>query len=544
MGNIILDEVVTSISTPRGALETLEGIISFCNATSVTYIGDDITYEPKIDSLVLVLKELGENEERIALAQQASDSQRSVVLANIEEIDAVVTLIRDYLHGTTPTYEPDSDDNLLTIFTKMTAAASLMFLELNRAGYCNPDARGYHTILRQLYERCRSSAPMTQWTELLPENTLDVFDAMDWLLSAVDIEVAVQDHDYRLAIHATERFYQELASPDSTKETLRQMFSHSGIYNDIMSFRKGLKFQETLIYSLQPLVDWVENLRQQPFEQVDWLSVLRALGETGRYYSGISFFSTEEFPDEFYEERSAVEVNGQLMDMHDYWMFLIGWHQGMSSLSETRDEVLALLTRREDIEAEGRLSQYFFDTQLWEVLSRRARAAFISADRAWVSGTRSRIEEIPNYLQVGTEDIFYHHFWSPLLQWAEREPKASLRDLREIEDRLNGKAPGLAEYRQLLLTDVAHRFLRHIGIEGGSDGMRLLTDAKRIPSDLQNLFNVRNDAQHNPDADISPDILRELYARFLGINRKGVLPELVRLLTRRSRRALGSGSGQ
>ena len=534
-----LSDVVTGIETLEGSLEMLEGVISFCSDVRVTYVGDDITYQPEDNSLVMILKELGESEEKIAAAQQHADYNENVTLTNIEELDTVVALLEGHLQGSTASYEPDSDGNLPVVFTKMNAAACLMFLALNRAGYCNPDARRYHAQLRQLYEYCRSSAPATHWAGLLPVQALSIFDAIDWLLSAIDIEVAVHDQNYEQAIHAAECFYRELTSLGSIEEEL-----HRDLHNAVTSFPLRLKFQATLIYSLQPLVDWTEELRQRPFNEIDWMELLRLLAAAAKSYTDIPFYSLQEFDEEFYEKRTAISVNGQTADMHDYWLILLGWYEGVSSSSRRQNDLLALLTPGEDIQAEERLSRYFFDPTLWEQLTRRACAAFISADRAWVSGTSGRTEEIPNYLQVGAEDILYHHLWTPLLQWAEREPASKLSELREIQYRLNGKTPGLAEYRQLLLSQVAQRYLVQTGIEAKSDDMRLLTDPKRIPLDLQRLFNVRNDAQHKPDANISIDTLRKLYARFLGIHSKGVLPELGRLLVVGPRKALGSSSAE
>ena len=64
------------------------------------------------------------------------------------------------------------------------------------------------------------------------------------------------------------------------------------------------------------------------------------------------------------------------------------------------------------------------------------------------------------------------------------------------------------------------------------DDVRFLTKDNRTTKHLQTLRDTRNAAEHEPGDTVDPQTVRQLYAESLGIGRRGVLPELVRLLAK------------
>ena len=70
-----------------------------------------------------------------------------------------------------------------------------------------------------------------------------------------------------------------------------------------------------------------------------------------------------------------------------------------------------------------------------------------------------------------------------------------------------------------------------MGFAGGD--LSFLT--KGAPTLLRQLRNNRNKVEHEPDAGVDLNDIRYLYQAHLGIGRRGVIPELVRLLNENNR---------
>lgn len=187
---------------------------------------------------------------------------------------------------------------------------------------------------------------------------------------------------------------------------------------------------------------------------------------------------------------------------------------------------------REDEAAVSRLRAYFFTDGLWDELSERAQRALVTADRALVSATHSRHALIVNELRIAVEETLHDSLWKPLSEWAatQRPPDTGLRAVLDKPEQQH-RAPGLDDYIQLLWHRGPKAYLEQLGMP--DDNVQLLTNPKRATRDLRELQRVRNRAEHEPRAAIGAAEARSLYAKFLGIGRKGVLPELVRVLNER-----------
>ncbi len=249
-------------------------------------------------------------------------------------------------------------------------------------------------------------------------------------------------------------------------------------------------------------MQWCEELKRSP-HNVNWGNVLQAC-ESIREYGDENFTA--------YTHRLAGFAEAQL----------------------SPSQLKSLYDFREDSRAVRRLRRYFFSNALWKLIPEDAQNALIIADRAWMEREReSMLFTILNHIQRATERILYTHLWLPLVRCVEerRFSDEEAAGFLSIKSALGEQSPGLSHYKQALWTKAAKSYFTRLGIADKSDGMRFLTDKSRMPRHLQNLMDARNKAEHNPNPAVGPDQIRALYAQFLGIGRKGVLPELLRLLT-------------
>lgn len=231
--------------------------------------------------------------------------------------------------------------------------------------------------------------------------------------------------------------------------------------------------------------DYMEHLRFNPSKKVDWMSIMSTCKAL-----------KENFVDED--------------DKQDYWGMMIGWAQAQLS----PDQLLSLYKDRTHEAAAMRLSRYFFSSGMWELLSKQGRELLITADSTWMSdGDESRLRTILNPLQRATENILYYHLWTPLPE--------------TLKVKVKNQYPGLTEYISLLSRRATKDYFRELGITTGDRSF--LTRACRH---LRHLRDVRNKVEHEPDSSVETDEIRKLYADFLGIGCRGVLPELVRILAK------------
>lgn len=210
---------------------------------------------------------------------------------------------------------------------------------------------------------------------------------------------------------------------------------------------------------------------------------------------------------------------------HDYWIAKRGWAEAQL----TPDQLRTLYEGREDESAERRLQTYFFSDDYWRMLPERAREALVTADRVMVSSTLGRRAGILNEIRIATEEVLHRYLWIPLFEWA-----AAQRSLHPGVKEVLGKpeqsrrSPSIDDYVQLLWHSGAKDYFQSLGLS--DDDVRFLTRENRTTKHLQTLQRTRNTAEHEPGSVISPSEVRDLYAESLGIGRKGILPELLRLL--------------
>ena len=298
---------------------------------------------------------------------------------------------------------------------------------------------------------------------------------VDYLLSRVSLEQAAWSGDYTAALH--------------------HLNGSLGLTNDILPSRPPWPLDG---FGKRAIL-WCEELKKR--REVDWKTVSQ------------SFDAIRAYDD----------------DLIVYWYRLMGWIEN----ELTPNELRSIDNDRENAGAVKRLRRYCFSNRLWQLLPEDVQNYLIIADRTWMSAERdSMLHTVLNPLHRATEGILYRYLWLPLMQYADEQQlsKQDLHGFLTISDSLGKSAPGLKDYRQVLWTKAAKIYFNRLGIIDGSDDMRFLTNERRAPLHLQDLLNARNMVEYPTDAPIDPSAIRNLYAESLGIGRKGVLPELLRLL--------------
>lgn len=314
----------------------------------------------------------------------------------------------------------------------------------------------------------------------------------DLALARVDVEIAAQDGDYMRALrlmadNLPKELFAEVRLGDNAPDKERWTFD--GI--------------------AQRIVNWINALKGN--RATDWDAVLATLDQIalGSLHGG----------------ESVTDDEGYSWLFIDYDRILKEWIKGSLSLPEIR----SIYETREDAAAERRLEVYYFPDGLWQALPKRAREALVSADRAFVSGGAGRSAAILNELRVAVVELLHQRLWEPLIAWAKRpENHAASPFIRSERDRLQGRSPDLDAFEKTLGDTEAGRFLEQVGLD--KDGLRFIK--QQAVKTLKRLRLARNAAEHEPGHEADPAALRDLYAEAVGVGRKGVLPELTRLLAK------------
>ena len=272
-------------------------------------------------------------------------------------------------------------------------------------------------------------------------------------------------------------------------------------------------------HQLPPWLDSVEDrakshiahLGNVPESEVDWASVIDSC-QTLKNYLLIEEWQTHRGAD--------VEAEAET----DYWDETIGWAKAQLTPAQLR----SLYEKSHHEAVTARLSQYFFDGGMWDRLNEGARNALIVCDGVWMDdGPESRLLQILNPLQRATEDTLYRYLWQPLVEWARTKPDYS-DYLEGLLARFGKQYPGLTEYLDVLHSAAGRGYLGTLGL--ASKDLKFLS--KDVPTLLRKLRHGRNKVEHEPDSGVDPNEIRDLYRAYLGIGRRGVLPELVHLLGR------------
>ena len=258
---------------------------------------------------------------------------------------------------------------------------------------------------------------------------------------------------------------------------------------------------------------YLAYLSNVPEGEVDWASVIDSC-QTLKNYLLIEESQTHRGADVVVEEET------------DYWDETIGWAKAQLTPGQLR----SLYEKSNNEAATMRLCRYFFDGGMWDRLSEDARNGLIVCDGVWMAdGPESRLLQILSSLQRATEDTLYHYLWQPLVEWAGRKPDYSDYPGRLLA-RFDKQYPGLTEYLDVLGSTKGRSYLGTLGF--ASEDLKFLS--KDVPTLLWKLRHNRNKVEHEPDAVVDLNDIRDLYRAFLGLGRRGVIPELVRLLCRAS----------
>ena len=274
-------------------------------------------------------------------------------------------------------------------------------------------------------------------------------------------------------------------------------------------------------YQLPPWLDGVEDraksyiahLGNLPEGEVDWAGVIESCQTLKGY-----------LPAERLPTRRDADV--VVEDEADYWDETIGWAKAQLTPSQLR----GLLEKSNNEAVTLRLSRYFFDGGMWDRLSEDAQNALIVCDGVWMAdGPESRLLQILTSLQRATEDTLFHFLWQPLVKWAGTKPDYSDYP-GGLLARFDKQYPGLTEYLDVLGSTAGKRYLGTFGFS--REDLKFLS--RDVPMLLRELRHNRNKVEHEPNPRVDLNDIRDLYRAYLGIGRRGVIPELVRLLGRES----------
>ena len=420
----------------------------------------------------------------------------------IRDPAAGVQLVVDRLHKLAPQfdvpYEPDGSGHTPLVAAAIHYHSSLLVRAMRRSGsgeqrygYGDDVGPAFRELKRLWLRYGEADSP-----------TLLTIRSLTWRVGA---ELAFQVGDYTAALR------------DLTLSL--KAFVQSDEQASRMDFRLILSPKDR--YQLPPWLDGVEDraksylahLSNVPEGEADWASVIDSC-QTLKNYLLIEGSQTHRGADVVVEEET------------DYWDETIGWAKAQL----TPGQIRSLYEKSNNEAATVRLSRYFFGGGMWDRLSEDARNALIVCDGVWMAdGPESRLLQMLSPLQRVTEDTLYHYLWQPLVEWAGTKP-----DYSEYPGRLLAKFgkqyPGLTEYLDVLHSSAGKGYLGTLGF--AREDLTFLS--KDVPTLLRNLRHNRNKVEHEPDSGVDLNDIKDLYRAYLGIGRRGVIPELVRLLGRAS----------
>ena len=390
------------------------------------------------------------------------------------------------------------------------------------------DAGLYVRPLGKLIARLRKSMPRRGSPHELPE----VFQMSVWTIESlaerVEAELAEQRGDYAEALAHLANSLTAAAPMGEINEAweysenpeelvdLAQACpwrTDQGMVNSDTWFAWTLPWLPGADLSEQKAARWFETLKAQPSRH-DWNALARTFGSLAEAFTERADINPE-----------AVEVDGWNWDY--YWFRAGSWAENQLTADELRKRNEAIENER----AEERMRAYFFDDTQWDALSCHARKALISADRAWVSS----IYKVPvlDGLRTAMGDILYYHLWIPIEEWAKEQPSENLRVLKGIQRRLaqRGHEPKLADYTQLLSAPEVREHLQCRNI--GDDDIGFIV-GKETKAQFGKLLEIRNEAVYKPNAKSGLGEVQKIYAKFMGLGQRAILPELVRILSQPS----------
>lgn len=407
-------------------------------------------------------------------------------------VDFVVSEIDELLKEFDPPYAPDGegDDEETLIAAVHIHAIHLVRTYRLHDSLLSDDVRDAVRKLTRLRERLRNLRG-----RINPIDECDDVLGPDMALARVDVEIAAADGDYERALrlmadNLQKELFGEIQLGANAPDKDRWTFDGIG----------------------QRIVNWINALKGD--RKTDWDAVIRLLDKLaqGNLHGGEVVTDDDGF-------------DGLLID---YDRVLKAWVKGSLAFPEIR----SLIEDREDADAERRLRVYYFGDGLWQTLPNRARAALVNADRAFVSGGAGRTAAILNELRIAAEELLRYRLWEPLIAWADEQAdyptSPDFSQVRSIREEPRRESSDLSKYERLLSDRIGvGRFLREQA-DVDEKGLRFIK--QQASKHLERLRRARNAAEHDPGHEADPAVVRRRYAESVGIGRKGVLPELARLL--------------
>ena len=284
--------------------------------------------------------------------------------------------------------------------------------------------------------------------------------------------------------------------------------------------------------SLKEFTDTFNLIRQDASRIDDWSGIVADCRTLAAHYRCWVFAEFEEEVETYWDEDEDIyeipalhisrariaEEDGSEVTWSEYWHGAKAWASAQLSRSEYRE-----MRRLDELEdSEWRLEKYFFG-DYWPKLPVLAQERVIAADIIWTSNQRVSKESLLNELLIAAAEMCYAFIWDPLLD----EEIASEGLLIEIEGRMaedGRQQPKMKDF--LAICD--HRLFREFLKRRGLDRGEIQFMSEDLPVAIRQLRRARNDAVHELRSSVPQGKIEELYWKFLGIGRPGVLPELVR----------------
>ena len=284
--------------------------------------------------------------------------------------------------------------------------------------------------------------------------------------------------------------------------------------------------------SLKEFTDTFDLIKQSASLIDDWSGIVADCRTLAGHHYCWRFPEFEEEVETYWDEEEGIyeipalhiyraritEEDGSQVTWGEYWRGAKAWASAQLSRSEYRE-----MRRRDDLDAsERRLEKYFFGDN-WSKLPVRAQERIIVADIIWTSYQRVDMESLLNELQRASEEMCYAFIWDPLLG----EQIASEGLLIEIEARMaqeGRQEPNMGDFLGICDHSQFVEFLRRRALDEG--GIQFMSES--LPVAMGQLRSARNLAEHEMGSSVPGGQIEELYWKFLGIGRAGILPEHVR----------------
>ena len=232
-------------------------------------------------------------------------------------------------------------------------------------------------------------------------------------------------------------------------------------------------------------------------------------------------------------KESESGIGGLGLTWREFWLNASTWASDQLSPSEYRK------MREEDErdEAQNRLKNYFF-RGTWNSLPEQAKERLITADVNWNSKQRMSLEAILNDLLRATEAMCSRFIWQPLAE-TKNSSQGFLHFLRRDSEIAENPRRSQPEARDFIWACEQPFFLEFIEQRSLSEHLIFLTE--NLPAAMRQLADNRGKAEHDTGASTPSELIESIYQLFLGVGRRGILPELAqighKMQPRRSRNA-------